>query len=75
MAIHPTQAQLISFSLIIAGIVLYWYAPRLNVNKKKGGEGIGLGSFTTNKHWRIPYPAKGIQTRVFLPFITGYPGF
>ena len=33
--IHPTQAQLISFSLIIAGIVLYWYAPRLNVNKRK----------------------------------------
>ena len=35
LGIHPTQAQLISFALIIAGIVLYWYAPRLNINKKK----------------------------------------
>lgn len=33
--IHPTQAQLISFSLIIGGIILYWYAPRLAVNKRK----------------------------------------
>ncbi len=32
---HPTQAELISFALIIAGIVLYWYAPKLNVNKGK----------------------------------------
>ncbi len=32
---HPTQAELISSLLIVAGIVLYWYAPRLQENKIK----------------------------------------
>ena len=32
---HPTQAELISSLLIIAGIILYWYAPRLKENKIK----------------------------------------
>jgi len=32
---HPTQAELISFALMIAGIILYWYAPKLNVNRGK----------------------------------------
>lgn len=31
--LHPTQAELISFCLIVSGIVLYWYAPRLRQNK------------------------------------------
>jgi len=31
---HPTQAELISAILIIAGIALYFYAPRLKANKK-----------------------------------------
>ena len=30
---HPTQAEIISSLLIISGIVLYWYAPRLKENK------------------------------------------
>ena len=32
---HPTQAELISTLLMIAGIILYWYAPNLKENKKK----------------------------------------
>ncbi len=32
---HPTQAELISSLLIIAGIVLYWYAPRLKENTER----------------------------------------
>ncbi len=34
---HPTQAEIISSLLMIGGIVLYWYAPRLkeNMNKNK----------------------------------------
>lgn len=30
---QPTQAELISFALIIAGIVLYWYAPKIKMKK------------------------------------------
>ncbi len=32
---HPTQAELISFSLIILGTLLFWYAPKFKVNKVK----------------------------------------
>ncbi len=34
---HPTQAEIISSLLMIGGILLYWYAPRLkeNMNKTK----------------------------------------
>ena len=35
---HPTQAELISSLLIIAGIFLYWYAPRLKENRIKRAE-------------------------------------
>jgi prolipoprotein diacylglyceryltransferase len=30
---HPTQAEIISSLLIAAGILLYWYAPKLAANK------------------------------------------
>ena len=29
LGINPTQAEIISLSLIVAGIVLYWYAPKI----------------------------------------------
>lgn len=29
---HPTQAEIISFLLMITGIILYWYAPKLKTN-------------------------------------------
>ena len=32
---HPTQAEIISSLLMIAGIALYWYAPRLKENNVK----------------------------------------
>lgn len=32
---HPTQAEIISTLLMVGGIVLYWYAPRLKENKMK----------------------------------------
>ncbi len=32
---HPTQAEIISTLLVIAGVVLYWYAPRLKENRIK----------------------------------------
>ena len=30
---HPTQAELISSFLIVIGIILYWYAPKLKIKK------------------------------------------
>jgi len=30
---HPTQAELISSLLVIIGIVLYWYAPKIKIKK------------------------------------------
>ncbi len=35
---HPTQAEIISFCLMIGGVLLYWYAPRLRVNRLKTQE-------------------------------------
>ncbi len=32
---QPTQAELISLGLFIAGIILYWYAPRIKSSKAK----------------------------------------
>jgi prolipoprotein diacylglyceryltransferase len=29
LGINPTQAELISVFLVLAGLVLYWYAPRI----------------------------------------------
>ena len=32
---QPTQAELISSALFIAGIILYWYAPKIKLNQPK----------------------------------------
>lgn len=32
---HPTQAEIISSVLIILGMILYWYAPRIKVRQNK----------------------------------------
>jgi prolipoprotein diacylglyceryltransferase len=32
---HPTQAELISSLLVIAGIILYWYAPKIKYQTYK----------------------------------------
>ncbi len=32
---HPTQAELIALGLFIAGIVLFWYAPKIKFTKNK----------------------------------------
>ncbi len=37
---HPTQAEIISFLLMISGIVLYWYAPRLKENKIRNSQAV-----------------------------------
>ncbi len=39
---HPTQAELISSFLIIAGILLYWYAPRLKENSTQKPQAVSV---------------------------------
>jgi len=33
IGLYPTQAEIISLSLILAGIILYWYAPKIKAPK------------------------------------------
>jgi prolipoprotein diacylglyceryltransferase len=35
LVFQPTQAELISTGLFIAGIILYWYAPKIKSSKSK----------------------------------------
>jgi phosphatidylglycerol:prolipoprotein diacylglycerol transferase len=32
LGLHPTQAELISFFLVLAGVFLYWYAPKMKIS-------------------------------------------
>jgi prolipoprotein diacylglyceryltransferase len=31
LGLHPTQAEIISLCLVIAGVILYWYAPKIKI--------------------------------------------
>ena len=35
LGLNPTQAEIISLGLIIAGIFLYWYAPKMKFKKEQ----------------------------------------